>query len=585
MDGTFVVHKGHSARRGLFSRLGQFGSAVAGIGMLVHAASAADTLTTWQYSTTILLNTSSSGANVATTQKNFPVLVRLTSANAAALFASARSDGGDLRFSHAGDTGQLAYELNKYDAVNQRAVIWVKADSVKGNAAGQTIRMWWGKSSAATTSDSSKVFAPANGFSLVWHLNKTSGSGTAASPFAFGDATGRGNTGISTGTVDSPSVIDRGRAFNKVAPIGMDSIWVGDVLDSPAVATLSVWAKLDSVDQAAQQTTLISVGNNVVIQTNGSATTDSVHAAYHYATQWDAIDPSSSQGNGILNKGWCHVSYVVNPAGSMEQVYINGAPTSATGATADAIAYALVANLGPNTTLGINEGNGQTAERFFGTMCEARVEHVARSADWLRLCYENQQAADSLTIVVPAVPGAPTLALPSNGAVIPALAVTLSWNTVPLATTYSVQVWTDVTFGSTVYQQNGLTTTSLVVAGLTNSTTYYWRASAAASGAGTWSAVWTFTASISGVLAEGQASLKTHFSVSGGMLSYSLAGQGPVEISFSDLLGRTTPVVNRTLPAGSYVVDLKNFNLAAGRYLVRFKAQGIERRASVMITR
>ena len=174
------------------------------VGALAQGVFAADTLTTWQYNTPIMLNTSTTGAKTTTTQKNFPVLIRLTSLNAAAVFATARSNGGDLRFSHAGDTGQIPYELNKYDPVRQRAFIWVKADSVQGNNASQSIRMWWGKSAATTTSDSATVFAPANGFALVWHLNKSSGSGTAASPYTFGDATGQGRTGLGYGTVDSP---------------------------------------------------------------------------------------------------------------------------------------------------------------------------------------------------------------------------------------------------------------------------------------------------------------------------------------------------------------------------------------------
>ena len=105
------------------------------------------------------------------------------------MFATAQSNGGDLRFSHAGDTGQLPYELNKYNQASQTAIIWVKADSVQGNNVNQAIRMWWGKSSAATTSDSANVFVPANGFAMVLHLNKLSSSTTLY------DATGQGNNG------------------------------------------------------------------------------------------------------------------------------------------------------------------------------------------------------------------------------------------------------------------------------------------------------------------------------------------------------------------------------------------------------
>jgi len=119
-------------------------------GALAQSASALDTLTTWLYNTSITLNGSSSGANISTTQYNFPVLIRLTSSNAAAVFAEAQSNGGDLRFSRAADTGQIPYELNYYNPATQQAFIWVKADSVTPSATPQTIRMWWGKSAATT---------------------------------------------------------------------------------------------------------------------------------------------------------------------------------------------------------------------------------------------------------------------------------------------------------------------------------------------------------------------------------------------------------------------------------------------------
>lgn len=136
--------------------------AVLVLSFMVHVASAADTLSTWLYSAVITLNTSPTGANIMTTQKNFPVLIRLNAGNAAKVFAEAKTNGGDLRFTRGGtgDTSQLPYELNKYNAANQTAIIWVKTDSVQGNNATQSINMYWGKSSATTTSDSGGSICP-----------------------------------------------------------------------------------------------------------------------------------------------------------------------------------------------------------------------------------------------------------------------------------------------------------------------------------------------------------------------------------------------------------------------------------------
>jgi len=66
------------------------------------ALHAAENYTTWTYHQTLMLNTGTYngtyGANVTGTVTNFPVLVRLTAANAA-VFTYAAAGGADLRFS------------------------------------------------------------------------------------------------------------------------------------------------------------------------------------------------------------------------------------------------------------------------------------------------------------------------------------------------------------------------------------------------------------------------------------------------------------------------------------------------------
>ncbi len=479
----------------------RIGCIVATAGVLVQAVSAGDTLSTWQHNATITLNTSASGANVMTTQKNFPVLIRLTSLNAlSAVFAGARSDGGDLRFSHAGDTGQLPYELNKYDPVRHRAFIWVKTDSVMGNNASQSIRIWWGKSSATTTSDSAAVFAPANGFSLVLHLNKSSGAGTTANPYIFGDATGQGDNGLGYGVVDSPAVIDSGRSFNREATIAQDSIVVNSLFGQPQIATLSIWINVDSIDQGdatATRSDICSVGNFIDLRVAGTPAGDSIRTSYHYgdgaATNYHSDDNllSSASGLQFWYQGWRHVAYVFNYG--VEMVYVNGVLWNTLNYT-DSITWASSNFVDTYTKLGSKNGPNQAdTSKFFGTMSELRIENVALSADWIKLCFENQQAADSLT---------------------------------------------------------GLR------------------------------AVTTAVLSNSGTMA-----LKTDFTVKGDALVYSLASSGAVEITFSDLLGRIALTVNRMLAAGNYTVALRDYPLASGRYIVHFKAAGIDRSVPVAVTR
>jgi len=99
----------------------------------------------------------------------------------------------------------------------------------------------------------------------------------------------------------------------------------------------------------------------------------------------------------------------------------------------------------------------------------------------------------SFTTVV-AAPSPPTLASPANGATGVSTSPTLSWNTSTGATSYRIQVSSNSSFTSIVFDQGGITGTSRAISGLSNNTIYYWRVNATnAGGTSAWSIVWGFT--------------------------------------------------------------------------------------------
>ncbi len=97
--------------------------------------------------------------------------------------------------------------------------------------------------------------------------------------------------------------------------------------------------------------------------------------------------------------------------------------------------------------------------------------------------------------VVAAAPGAATLLTPANGALNVPATPTFTWNAVAGASSYSIQVATDMGFTNIVASATGLaspTWTSNVT--LNTSTTHYWRVTASnACGAGATSSVFSFT--------------------------------------------------------------------------------------------
>lgn len=69
------------------------------------------------------------------------------------------------------------------------------------------------------------------------------------------------------------------------------------------------------------------------------------------------------------------------------------------------------------------------------------------------------------------------------------------------------------------------------------------------------------------------------------MIAYSLPGATAVEISIHDMRGRAVATIKRSQAAGSYTISFDDLGLVAGRYVVRFKAAGFKRRASIIVTK
>ncbi len=91
---------------------------------------------------------------------------------------------------------------------------------------------------------------------------------------------------------------------------------------------------------------------------------------------------------------------------------------------------------------------------------------------------------------------APSLVSPADNAADQPTTLTLKWNSVQTASSYSVQLALDSNFTDLVINQSGLTTTSYTAAGLSQNTKYYWRVSASTLLVlSSWSNVWRFTTS------------------------------------------------------------------------------------------
>jgi hypothetical protein len=329
-------------------------------------------LPAWKYSSHLVLNTSDSGAGVAGTVLNFPVLIRLTSSNFN--FNQARNNGGDLRFTSS-NSAQLAFEVERWDSVAQHAEIWVKVDTIFGNNDSQYICMFWGNAYASTVSDGSLVFDTATGFAGVWHLNDT-----------CLDATRNRNDGIDYGTSSASGIIGNARDYNGTnAYIEINGAAISS-LDFPLSSfSFSFWAwipdKVSTFNMVWSKggTSLSYPGYCIKLQTQPDC-----NAALSDGTQF--VHSGFLTQETAVGK-WTFFTTVVDRGAARLKAYANGNP----GESIDISTLGSLSNSNP-AYLG---GNGP-GEFFTGILDEFRVMRTIVSEDWIRLSYKNQSTIDNL---------------------------------------------------------------------------------------------------------------------------------------------------------------------------------------------
>jgi YVTN family beta-propeller protein len=201
------------------------------------------------------------------------------------------------------------------------------------------------------------------------------------------------------------------------------------------------------------------------------------------------------------------------------------------------------------------------------------------------------------SLVTLTVPAAPVLATPINGLLFTAGAdYDLTWNEAANATSYTCQISTASSFANTIISQSNILPSvsepPYCYIGGNITITYqnlkiYWHVNASnAAGSGAWSSTWSLnpTHPIS-VKSSLMHKVYNDFSIKNGAIVYSLSQMEEVDLSICDMLGRTALFFNRRQATGSYSIDLKSSTLAAGMYMVRFKAGVFEKQVFVLLNR
>ena len=342
----------------------------------------------WKHVGSMYLVTDSAGADLPASAvlKNFPVLVRLNEDYFN--FCEAEPGGKDVRFSSKGKP--LDFQIERWDAERGEADIWVRIPIIRGKDQ-QAIQMHWGEEKVSSESDGEKVFRTAEGFSAVWHLGDN-----------LEDATSNNLDGVNR--PDAPTTNTTGM-IGDAQEFGVDKLLVirpsGSSPDrrvtcmpsGNADRTMSAWINPTSFE--GRNWAQASIGGWGEPERGQKP-----HMGLSYFTMTGrgqprfhlyGFDPRCA--SPLPRNEWRHVALTVS--GDMVRFYVDGVLEETINNNGDLVRKLGTLKTPASTPVDLGDhGNGRGP--FNGALDEVRFEAVARSVNWLKLCFENQKPLQSL---------------------------------------------------------------------------------------------------------------------------------------------------------------------------------------------
>ncbi|MBN1129284.1 MAG: DUF2341 domain-containing protein, partial [Chitinispirillaceae bacterium] len=364
---------------------------LAGIFFVFSGWAAQEDYSTWLFAQRIVLNTSASGANISGNVYGFPILVRVNPSNFNG-FSNTLPQGADVRFAKANGTA-LPYEIERWidgASNNDTAEIWVRTDTILGNNGSQYIMMYWGKSGVTGRSSGAPVFDTANGFVAVYHLRENQantadatynnlGGARMGSPVQSTGIIGYGQSFAGSGAYYKTNAFDKcnfGAAFSV-------SAWI--YLPSAFGNYGALWSKGSDDLTWSDQEVQFYLGNN----TTGTGQQGRFPQLVGHLRSW------MNSGTAMGRDAWQQVTFVYRQANDARQVFINGQSVALSNAT-----YLGGTDIAGHPFFIGRDISPEAVNDFRGVMDEVVVSKIARPANWIKLCYENQKPAPSLVSFV-----------------------------------------------------------------------------------------------------------------------------------------------------------------------------------------
>jgi biopolymer transport protein ExbB len=321
----------------------------------------------WKYRKEISLDLSATGADVAGTPLDVPVLIRLSLANFS-YFNDTKPDGSDFRVVAGDDKTPLKFHFEKYDVQNQMALLWVRVPQITGGSKSDKIYAYYGNADAPSAADAPGTYDAAQ--VLVLPLSESTGLPQDLTAY-------KNNPSVSNATLTPASLIGGGAKFSGKETISVPASPSLRLLPAQGL-TASAWLRTEQAQQASVLA-LADQGKFVELAIDGSRMV--ARAAL------DGAPVTVTQATDLSLNQWHHVALTIG-SGKLT-LYVDGLATASAPVT--------LAELGGTFRI----GSADAKAYLTGDVDEIEVSKVVRSADWIKAAARAQGMDANLVVYGP----------------------------------------------------------------------------------------------------------------------------------------------------------------------------------------
>jgi biopolymer transport protein ExbB len=315
---------------------------------------------TWEYRRKIGFDTTPTGADIKENLTDVVILLRLHPANFD--FTNAKEDGTDIRFVSSDDSQLLKHHIEKFDPLDEMALVWVKVPRLSGGSNQDFIWMYYGNEDAMGGQDPGGTYTADQ--VLVYHLHELQDPPQDQTDY-------NNHAGEFAGVQGLPSVIGNGITLNGVG----DRIVVesSPSLDFAAGFTFSAWVRIPQELEDAYLITREQQDRSMVIGIEQTKVYCQIRSESGESFITEKVAELSPQA-------WHHLVVSAEPEGKLH-IYVDGTET-----------YSMelpikLPDLASDVVLG---SSAEETHFFLGDFDEIRLANKARSAAWVRATYGSE---------------------------------------------------------------------------------------------------------------------------------------------------------------------------------------------------